>query len=994
MYLKRLELTGFKSFKEKTKIEFSQGITAIIGPNGSGKSNVSDAIRWVLGEQSAKSLRGMKMEDIIFSGTQNKKPLGAAIVSIIIDNSEKKLSLPYEEIAVTRKLYRSGDSEYQINGNNCRLRDILELFMDTGIGRTGYSIISQGNIDEILSTATSERRVIFEEAAGIIKYKTRCEEASSKLEKEKENLVRVEDIIAELQSRLPSLEIQAQKAKKFLTLSEDLKILRINAFLINEEKIAKDIEVSKENISLLEENLKDADKNNLEMQIEKKKHELETLEELIQATRGYISDTKILTQQKENDVLLLTEQLKNIDLGTRRTTDDNDRKREEIQAKENFLSGLIKEEKEILNDIDTKKQILQKEIDVLNNFDTDINALEKIARELVQGLTNPKDGIEINNAKSRLNLLIELNQNYEGYHNSVKTVLRYKKHNPNALGGVLSTVGDIITVSGELQTAIEIAFGATLQNIITQTEEDAKEAINYLLAQKAGRATFLPLNKIKGRQNFQKLPNGAIGWAKDLINYEDKFENIISSLISDVLVVENIDIGIQLSKTINCKIVTLRGEALGKSGAITGGSISQTAKILGRTKEIDTLKAKIEKLVLEEDSLKQQLQKQLEENNIKIKDIRFQKDKEQQKITEIKLEIAEIESKLKFNKGKEQESLNQMALLKEQIETSKFEIDNFEQSKEYKILEIAQKKQEIANLTASLKQKEEDFEKMESIKKENIKNLDQMQKEQKENDRQLLELKAEHNKLLMRVENLEEKRSGLFNEIWEEYEMTYQTALGYKQDGIDIKQIAGIKNEIRELGTINVEAPEEYLQIKERFTFLQTQKEDIENSTKKLKDIIKDLLELMEKQFYQQFGKISDNFSDVFKEMFGGGSAYLKLLDPENPLSSAIEIIAQPPGKKLQSLTLMSGGERTLTAIALLFSILRMKPSPFCILDEMEAALDEANNIKFANYVSNFPREVQFILITHKKSTIKAANCVYGVTMEEEGISKLLSIAI
>jgi len=432
MYLKRLELTGFKSFKEKTKIEFSQGITAIIGPNGSGKSNVSDAIRWVLGEQSAKSLRGMKMEDIIFSGTQNKKPLGAAIVSIIIDNSEKKLSLPYEEIAVTRKLYRSGDSEYQINGNNCRLRDILELFMDTGIGRTGYSIISQGNIDEILSTATSERRVIFEEAAGIIKYKTRCEEASSKLEKEKENLVRVEDIIAELQSRLPSLEIQAQKAKKFLTLSEDLKILRINAFLINEEKIAKDIEVSKENISLLEENLKDADKNNLEMQIEKKKHELETLEELIQATRGYISDTKILTQQKENDVLLLTEQLKNIDLGTRRTTDDNDRKREEIQAKENFLSGLIKEEKEILNDIDTKKQILQKEIDVLNNFDTDINALEKIARELVQGLTNPKDGIEINNAKSRLNLLIELNQNYEGYPNSVKTFLRYKKHNPNA----------------------------------------------------------------------------------------------------------------------------------------------------------------------------------------------------------------------------------------------------------------------------------------------------------------------------------------------------------------------------------------------------------------------------------------------------------------------------------------------------------------------------------------------------------------------------------
>lgn len=1182
MYLKRLELLGFKSFKDKTKLEFNTGITAVIGPNGSGKSNISDAIRWVLGEQSAKTLRGSKMEDIIFSGTINKKPLGLASVSIVIDNHDKILAMPFQEITITRKLYRSGESEFLINGTQCRLKDIHQLFMDTGIGREGYSIIGQGSIDEILSSKSEDRRYIFEEAAGIVKYKLRRDEIFNKLESEKQNLIRIKDIILELENKLPVITKQSEKAKKYLYYSEQLKLFKINIFLTEERLVSEEIKKTEDNYLNLEKQLEDENIKNTNVikLLEDNKNTLKDIYNSIEILNNKVANTKIEIEQKESAITLQLEQIKNLLSDINRLEAEIEVKQNKILENKNEIVTLQLKYEQLNNDILDKNILLNdKENEIksindkifeleehikVNNLNivesiTSINKLKYAIEQLhiaikdlkdkediiklnlkngkiniskqkllLQNLTIHLEDIknkivltkkdilllqnkkliteeslnsfekeltikqqDINNSNLRLKLLIELDENYEGYHKGVKSVLLFKKNNPNNLKGIISIVGDIINVPKYLVTAIEISFGNSIQNIITETEKDAEEAIKFLKTTKSGRATFLPLSSIKKRNIDTHLEilkdKSVIGMAKNIIGYDKKFENIISSLIGNILIVDTIDNAIRISKKNNYihKIVTLEGDLINPHGAITGGAFNKSSKIIGRSSEIEELKRVIEidskqeselmqkvsdiKLKLEtidinlenlnklfqehertefkiiqDIDIKNKLLEDLYEkekidelevininddiikysNNIKefteektsletnnkkltdtlkeyqnkLMDYQSKKNNKMEEITELKIYINTTEQNILFNK-QNTSNINELNLnIEEDIENNTLEINSLIGNKEKKLRNIEILKQEI-NLLISLQNEITDEITSLTMQKDTLtSNLDKMHFNEKEDMQLVSELKSEHSRLKVKIENLEEKKEYLYREIWEEYEITYQKALQYRRLDLTLEDLRKsekkLKEEIKNLGNINLESMQEYKDIKERYEFLVKQKTDIEEAQEKLKHIIIDYTKLMEERFFSKFNLISENFGKVFRQIFGGGIAYLKLSNKENVLHSGIEIIAQPPGKKLQSLSLMSGGEKTLTAIAILFSILQMKPSPFCILDEIEAALDDANINKFANYLGKFSPNTQFILITHKKGTMEIANNIYGVTMEEEGISKLLSIKL
>lgn len=1182
MYLKSLELIGFKSFKEKTKLEFNEGITAVIGPNGSGKSNVSDAIRWVLGEQSAKNLRGSRMEDIIFAGTQNKKPLGLASVTITIDNSDNVLGIAFEEVKVNRKLYRSGESEFQINGVPCRLKDIHQLFMDTGIGREGYSIIGQGSIEQILSSKTEDRRHIFEEAAGIVKYKHRRDESYNKLEKEKQNLVRVKDIIIELEDKLPVLLERSEKAKKYLNLMEKLKLFKINIFLIEENKVVKEIEkVNKDYLNLEsqlnEEELKNTNFKELSDSL---KHKLNKINKNIDLYNEEITNIKLNIEQNESSTTLTFEQVKNLESNLNRINFEIQKKEKDISRNKVTIESLYSDIENLKDKVKDKNNSLHAKLNQLKTISESIynseNEIKKYNANIIENITNinkvkstineitiankrllnrqeqldievesikntidkesinlqdlincyknienslllykeevktltiekvqakesldiiTQQGIKItqsiNDTKSRLNLLKELEENYEGYHKGVKFILKYKKNNPSKLKGIINIVGEVINVPKYLETAMEISFGNSIQNIITYTEEDAKKAISLLKSSKAGRATFLPISSVKKRNNEKDLKilsnKSVVGMAKDLITYNKDFENIILSLIGNIIIVDKIDSAIIISKENNYshKIVTLEGELINPHGAITGGTSKNVSRILGRGNEIKELKIKLS-LFEEEESktnnkifkLKEKLsnidiklqeagnltheyelksltvkknieQKQItleglmekkesyiiEINNInnelslnrvnirKLEDdsssleknqsnissniiahennlnnLKDKKDIKVQEITEMKVEINTIEQQINFNKNNISDINTVILNLKEEINSHKLEVNNILDERSLKLKYIESLKLDTNKLKNLQIEKANEVDNIIEEKNTINLNIDNIQSNERDNLGLVSDLKSEFTRLKLKLESLKSKKEYLYNEIWEEYELTYQKALMYEklEDSLEKMKVneKKLKDEIKSLGNISLESLEEYKEVKDRCEFLVNQKSDIEEAIHKLKDIIIEFTQLMEDRFSSQFNIISKNFGRIFNEIFGGGTACLNLLNKENVLESGIEITAQPPGKKLQSMSLMSGGEKTLTAIALLFSILHMKPSPFCILDEIEAALDDANINKFAKYLGNFSSKTQFILITHKKGTMEIADNIYGVTMEEEGISKLLSISL
>ena len=1180
MYLKRLELQGFKSFADKTILELMPGITTVIGPNGSGKSNISDAIRWVLGEQSMKSLRGTKSMDIIFAGTQNRKSLGFAEASLVFDNSDGALPIEYTEVTVTRKIYRSGETGYFINKVPCRLKDVLELFMDTGIGKDGYSIIGQGKIDEILSNKSEDKRHIFEEAAGIVKYRTRKQESEKKLEHTKLNLLRINDILTEIEGNLEPLQIQADKAKKYLNLREELKSIEIGLFVYNIEKykqelekVVQDIDVMQtqcndeegrlERIKILKEELKSSideitetieNMSNIGFESQKQIEQLNSdinvaktriannnenndryLKEIYEQN-AKIQELKEEIEQKEakkdnlkqnkekfekelnekqEELDKLTEKLSSKELeieGYKHTVEENTDKKYELQSEinaqninyQNFekRQAQIKQEMQsTISELDStrlnKEDIAKQFNEIENKKNKAQNSLSEVAKqreEANQKIKSFESNINILSSEmrikeSRLKFLIETEKEKEGYIKSVKSLLKDCENIKELGKGMNGVLANIIEVPDELQTAIEMCLGASLQNIVTETETDAKRLVEHLRKNNLGRASFLPISSVKGRKldKIKGNESGVVGIASDLVKYNKKYEQIILNLLGRTVIVDNMDTAIRVAKQndYTFRIVTTEGDLINPSGAITGGSVAKkTVNILGRSKEIEKLekevnelKVKIKKLEDEKQEyeesiegvleLSANLEKELQEIDItyatekqKVISINENIEKLEKRLNRLKEEQANLEKqkeKAVSTKGDLQVEINKIIEQNEElskiingfaelnkddqkyiddlnfdITNLKISVSSFDES-EASIQEIQERiNQELENAHTSIENKNAQIEqikkdneeleksiqdtlqkieevkesvnssssKIEELKKERAQKSEKLSKQEDEitvKFKVIEDLKGQLVKLDVKKTKIDEDINGVINKMWEEYELTPNNAEQYQKPenvALTQKRVNNLRTEIRELGSVNINAIEEYKNLKDRYDFMSEQRLDLENTMSKLRKVISDMTQIMKEQFKEKFKVINKNFGEVFAELFGGGKAELTLEDEENILECGIEITVQPPGKKLQNMMLLSGGEKAFTAIALLFAILKINPAPFCVLDEIEAALDDVNVFRYADYLKKFTEHTQFLVITHRKGTMEAADSVYGVTMEESGISKLLSMKL
>ena len=1180
MYLKRLELQGFKSFADKTILELMPGITTVIGPNGSGKSNISDAIRWVLGEQSMKSLRGTKSLDIIFAGTQNRKSLGFAEASLVFDNSDGALPIEYTEVTVTRKIYRSGETGYYINKVPCRLKDVLELFMDTGIGKDGYSIIGQGKIDEILSNKSEDRRHIFEEAAGIVKYRTRKQESEKKLEHTKLNLLRINDILTEIEGNLEPLQMQADKAKKYLNLREELKNIEIGLFVYNIEKYKQDLEKVVQDIEIMQSQCNDEEGRLERVKIlkEELKSSIDEITETIEnmSNIGFesqkqieqlnsdinVAKTRIANNNENNDRYLkeieeqnskiqelkdeieqkeakkdnlkrnkekfekelnekqaeldkLTEKLSSKELeieGYKHTVEENTDKKYELQSEinaqninyQNFekRQAQIKQEMQsTISELDgtrlNKEDIAKQFNEIENKKNKAQNSLNEVAKqreEANQKIKSFESNINILSSEmrikeSRLKFLIETEKEKEGYIKSVKSLLKDCENIKELGKGMNGVLANIIEVPDDLQTAIEMCLGASLQNIVTETETDAKRLVEHLRKNNLGRASFLPISSVRGKKldKIKGNESGVIGIVSDLVKYNKKYEQIILNLLGRTVIVDNMDTAIKVAKQngYTFRIVTTEGDLINPSGAITGGSVAKkTVNILGRGKEIEklekeikNLKQKIEKLENDKQNyeesiegileLSANLEKELQEIDItyatekqKVISINENIEKLEKRLNRLKEEQANLEKQKEeaiSTKGNLQVEINKIVEQNEElskiitefaelnkddqkyiddlnfdITNLKISVSSFDES-EASIQEIQERiNQELENAHTSIENKNTQIEqikkdneeleksiqetlqkieevkesvnssssKIEELKKERAQKSEKLSKQEDEitaKFKVIEDLKGQLVKLDVKKTKIEEDINGIINKMWEEYELTPNNAEQYqKPENVSLTQrrVNSLRTEIRELGSVNVDSIEEYKNLKDRYDFMSEQRLDLENTMSKLRKVISDMTQIMKEQFKEKFKVINKNFGEVFAELFGGGKAELTLEDEENILECGIDITVQPPGKKLQNMMLLSGGEKAFTAIALLFAILKINPAPFCVLDEIEAALDDVNVFRYADYLKKFTDHTQFLVITHRKGTMEVADTVYGVTMEESGISKLLSMKL
>ena len=1177
MYLKSIEIHGFKSFANKIVLQFHNGITGIVGPNGSGKSNVADAVRWVLGEQRIKQLRGASMQDVIFSGTELRKPLGYAYVAITLDNSDHQLAIEYDEVTVARRIYRSGESEYLLNGTPCRLKDVNELFYDTGIGKEGYSIIGQGQIDKILSGKPEERRELFDEAAGIVKFKRRKAAAQKKLEDEKQNLVRVNDILSELEKQIGPLEKQSEVAKVYLKKKEELKTLDVNMFLLDNKRLQEQLQSVDEKYEIAS-----ADLNSTSEKYEKIKEEYEQIEgqialldETIEKSRTSLTDTSVLRGKLEGEINVLKEQIHFAKSNEEHLKQRKEAVRKEIDEK-NKDKGDILEDKKIIdeqvaqiestrNEAREKLLAVQNKIEELNNNiesgkNTIIDALNKRATiksklgrydtmteqvnirkaELTSRLLRMKSDeaqqeaamqklneefekineeiralndaqtskeeklallrdelaekdkllrdtqVSYHQEKSKLEALSNLTERYEGYGGSVKKVMECKDREK----GIIGVVADIIKVDKKYETAIETALGGNIQNIVTDDEETAKRMIAFLKQNKGGRATFLPLTSITNPQEFKNpealKEKGVIGMADELVHAPDKYSNVAKAMLGRIVVVDNVDNAVKIARKFDygIRMVTIEGELLVPGGAISGGAFKNNSNLLGRRREMEELEAKVKKYLKQIDTLLQEIEdtkaernklrlsleedkaalqkKFIEQNTARLNVIKAKERKEEasegslelkaeereieNQIQEIKLskeeihkeleesealekqieiQIKEFQAQLEEKRTEESEEsahvgtldlevekmLQQQGFHQQNVDRINGEIDRFAEelseiedglvkssedikNKENNIAEIRQTI-EASHTTQSdtEKQMQEDIAKKEELsarQKNFFKDREEMSERMTALDKEVYRLNAQKEKF---KETLESQ----INYMWDEYEITLSDAASLRNEAMNDltamkKEIASLKEQIKKLGDVNVNAIEDFKNLMERYNFLKGQHDDLVEAEKTLEGIIEELDTAMRKQFQEKFGEISREFDKVFKEMFGGGKGTLELMEDEDILEAGIRIIAQPPGKKLQNMMQLSGGEKALTAIALLFAIQNLKPSPFCLLDEIEAALDESNVSRFAKYLHKLTKHTQFIVITHRRGTMEQVDRLYGITMQEKGVSTLVSV--
>ncbi len=1172
MHLKRLELKGFKSFPTKTEINFNEGITAIVGPNGSGKSNISDAVRWVLGEQSIKSLRGDKLEDVIFAGSTDQKPMNYCEVALTIDNSDQKLNIDFSEVTIKRRAYRNGESGFFLNDKACRLKDIKELLLDTGIGKDGYSIIEQGKVDEILSNNPINRRKVFDEACGISKYRYKKLEAEKNLKNTKENLERIEDVYIEIENRIKPLFTQQKKAIKYLELREQLKKIEVNNYIREIKKIEQELdEVIKHKSILVEElNEKEQIKSKMEQNAELTAKEFEEVEENINKLNEYIDSIKDVLSQNDSQVSLLNERINNlknnienskkvlndfdlklkndkktlIQLKEKRNIDDKDisllkeelsnleiensKKEKDLNdlnnnieiLKDNIITYLNEKqdygnslstlsanteninlrsksiEKDILeieSVLDEKDSIYDEKNKTVLSFENELEkkktSIEKLKIDLENYKSeNKKIDIKIQNNNysqkeysSKVQIYIDMEAHYEGFNRGVKEVLKNKN-----LSGICGALGQVITTDEIYEKAIEAALGAYMQNIITVNQESAKNAINYLKKNNMGRVTFLPLNVIKSKKINETTINSKTKYIKvasDLVSFDEKYRDIVENILGRTIVIDNIDNGIKFANETGhkFKVVTLEGDILNPGGSLTGGSLKASTNILSRKRLIKDFEEKINNLKLENkeninikesiinfikdtkldiDKCEEEindLEKNIVKQKTKLKSIdyeraslienidKLQKEKEglksnldytSNKIKSIEDKIKEVELKEKENKIKI-EKLNQQQELKnntfeeekKKIETLRLEFvqksevfksidleikriegeinyskEKIEQSKntennlakEIENLKDESKIQKIEseNLNSQLSEKYKELNRYKDTKNKLKETVDDLNKKLKVFDRQNIELKQSEFKIDSKIERLSVNKENYTNKLFEDYDLTYVQALEFKDDSIEVnkKIIQSLKREIESLGNINIDSIKEYKETKERYDFYSEQKNDLEESILAIEKIINELEVNMKVQFKEQFKKVNENFKYVYKRLFGGGEGELTILDEDNILESDIQITAKPPGKKMKNLNLLSGGEKALTAISILFAIILAKPTPFCILDEIEAPLDDANIFRFGEYLKELSNDTQFISVTHRRGTMEAADYIYGVTMEKKAISKVISL--
>ena len=1177
MYLKSIEVQGFKSFANKIVFQFHNGITGIVGPNGSGKSNVADAVRWVLGEQRIKQLRGASMQDVIFSGTEMRKPLSYAYVAITLDNSDHQLQIEYDEVTVARRLYRSGESEYLINGTLCRLKDVNELFYDTGIGKEGYSIIGQGQIDKILSGKPEERRELFDEAAGIVKSKRRKAAALVKRESEKQNLVRVGDILSELEKQVGPLEKQSETAKIYLKHKEELKNLDINVFLLEHNRLKKQLDEVEEKYRLASGELDESTKEyqGIKEEFERVQEQIEALDESIEKARKTLGEAGLYRERLEGEIGVLKEQINSANgnenhLNNRRMAleeeianrkkekqdildekTDTDTQVEELAANAEMVRKKLEEIQEeieklntaiengkntIMNELNQRatiksklgrfdtmmeqinirkaelnskllraktdeeereetirnlEDVFEKVTDELRSMNEQIAAKELELGEIRQSLTGKDAKLretqeKYHQQKSKLDALSNLTERYEGYGGSVKKVMEQKEKEK----GIIGVVADIIKVDQKYEIAIETALGGNIQNIVTDDEETAKRMIRFLKENKLGRATFLPLTSIRDPQEFKNPEalneKGVLGMADELVHVEKKYADVAKAMLGRIVVVDNVDHAVKIARKFQygIRMVTLEGELLVPGGAISGGAFKNNSNLLGRRRELDELEKKAKELLAlidrinadieetknrrnrlrtEAETLRTEIQrKSIEQNTarLNIAQARDRMEEEEEGVQDLRKEVRELETQVaEMNSGKKdivQELSQSEALEKEtngkiadfqkileekrreetevsgQVSAWDLKVEKMRQTQGFKqanvdridgeIERAGKELQEILDaLQENARQVEQKQENIEEIRKTIEASFDAESSSEKslaEDTAKKEELTGKQKNFFQRREQLAEKNSSLDKEVfrlnsarekleeriesqinymWDEYEITLSAAAALRNEEMNDlasmkREIEGLKDKIRKLGNVNVNAIEDYKNLMERYTFMKTQHDDLVESEKALENLIRELDEAMKKQFTEKFAEISREYDKVFKELFGGGKGTLELQEDEDILEAGIRIIAQPPGKKLQNMMQLSGGEKALSAIALLFAIQNLKPSPFCLLDEIEAALDDSNVGRFAKYLHKLTKNTQFIVITHRRGTMEQVDRLYGITMQEKGVSALVSV--
>lgn len=1182
MKLKKLELYGFKSFAQRTEIVFDEGITGIVGPNGSGKSNIGDAVRWVLGEQSAKTLRGASMSDVIFNGTQKRKPLSYCEVSLVFDNDDHALAMEAAEVMVTRRVYRNGESEYYLNRTACRLKDVVDLFRDTGIGKEGYSIIGQGRIDEILSRKSEDRRQVFEEAAGIVKFKARKEEADKKLQRTLENLERVDDILDELTKRLKPLEEQSRNARVYLELSTELKDLDLNLFLIRSDRArarlseleselltvqtiladtesnltdkttrrdetqnridqleeaitkartelmecAEHVHESQKKISALQsrretrsenrqrivreqeeaqERLAEIEKDHVRIQadVEKQHSLIADAEQILWATQD--AAEKAQAKEKEADAALEAQKAAVIDQMNRLSDVRNDKTRlNTMQAQmETRLteieesSGALQEQEAALREalIAVEKQ-LETENQHQQQCQEKLAQARQASDEADAAYANlradvEKQSADMQAAASRHNVLTEMTRDMEGYNMAVRRAMTYAKQ--RGLTGVKGVLAQLMTVPQAYETAIDMALGAAQQNIVTDTEETAKELINYLRQNRLGRATFLPMSAIRGKtlygneRNALKLP-GCLGVASELVQCAPEYRGIVENLLGRTVIADNLDHGIPIMRAGNhaFRLVTLEGDVMHSGGSMTGGSAqSKVSNLLSRERELKELTAKLQTGRAELDKCRQELtqrQQTAQEKRQKVSDavnalhqqeiavareqarresvsadlnthLQRMQETEQarvqlhQSLEDIRQQLETIEHQRTGAQGDqsamEQKTIEmQNALVKARAEASAendrlmvrtLQLSDLRHGLSDLERDEAHAQQDQAQILREQERREQllhEMDELDAIDENDMKREEaesaRRQKEQlrQESAAQAIEQRrsqaqSDLRDILSDMENLHEAynrdseklhktelakariegdQKNLQNRIWDTYKLTYAGAEEFRRTPFDEKEsdcrAAELQGQIRALGTVNVGAVEEYAETKARVDDLTAQQQDLKRAEMDLRELIERLLIQMRSTFVENFSKMQGYFAETFTRLFGGGHAELKLMDPDDPLNCGIEVNAQPPGKKLQLLSLLSGGERALTAIAILFAMLKLKPTPFCILDEIEAALDDANIGYYADYLKEYSKGTQFIVVTHRKGTMERCNSLFGVAMEEQGVSRMVSVSL